>query len=212
MARRSAKLSELLSGSDDRFLLEAFRFASGLDAGSVLNRQEPTNSTFVRAIAENSGAPLLGRLMNLEFYGFVPDHNLTYTDKAAMQQAIETRVPFLDTRLLEFASGMRTNQLATPTATKVLLKECLKPVLPHDVLYRPKTGFGAPVRKWLFEDRPDYMMDVLTSERCRNRGVFNQDAVTDIIDRTARKEVDGAYFVLSLLMVELWCRRFLDVH
>ncbi|MGI9511231.1 MAG: asparagine synthase (glutamine-hydrolyzing), partial [Geminicoccaceae bacterium] len=88
--------------------------------------------------------PDLNRLLYLEQQFFLADHNLTYTDKASMAESIEVRVPFLDRELMQFAATLPVDLKLNGTTTKYLLRKIAEPLLPHDVIYRPKVGFGAP--------------------------------------------------------------------
>jgi asparagine synthase (glutamine-hydrolysing) len=93
---------------------------------------------------------------------------------------------------------------------KWVLKQAMHPLLPRDVIYRPKTGFGAPLRRWLRGELSDFVNDVLSPARVRRRGIFDAAAVSDLVARDRNGQIDAAYPILALLCVELWCRHFVD--
>ena len=98
------------------------------------------------SLAETVGAPILERVLAGEFLGFLPDHNLAYTDKASMAESIEVRVPLLDPRIVAFASRLHPSLKMRRGQPKHFFKQAMSDRLPASILRRKKTGFGAPVR------------------------------------------------------------------
>ena len=86
---------------------------------------------------------------DLELNGFMPDHNLNYTDKMAMKVGVEVRVPLVDRRLVASAMQLPLSAKLSLRETKRILRASQKNRLPSDILNRPKQGFGVPVRSWL---------------------------------------------------------------
>ncbi len=79
-----------------------------------------------------------------------------------------------------------------------------------DVIYRPKTGFGAPLRRWMRNELRPLLGDLLSSDSLTRRGIFDADAVHRLMRRNERGEEDAAYTLLSLMSIEIWCRTFID--
>jgi len=156
------------------------------------------------------GAGALERMLTLEQRFFLADHNLTYTDKMSMATGVEARVPFLDLELVEFASRIPEGMKQRGRVGKWVLKEAMAPFLPADVIHRPKTGFGAPLRRWMQGGLRPLIADLLSARSLTARGLFDPVAVERLVQRNARGEVDAAYTLLSLMSIEIWCRRFLD--
>ena len=102
---------------------------------------------FLKPLPE-SVAPL-ERMLALEQRFFLADHNLNYTDKMSMAAGIEVRVPFLDLELVDFAAQIPTRYKQRGSVGKWVLKKAMEPYLPADVIYRSKTGFGAPLIRWI---------------------------------------------------------------
>jgi asparagine synthase (glutamine-hydrolysing) len=78
------------------------------------------------------------------------------------------------------------------------------------VIYRPKTGFGAPLRRWMRHELRELLGDLLSADSLNRRGLFNPAAVQRLISDNDAGRVDASYTLLSLLCIEIWCRKFLD--
>ena len=98
----------------------------------------------------------------LEQRFFLAEHNLNYTDKMSMAEGIEVRVPFLDLDLVDFASSIPDKFKQRRGEGKWVLKKAMEPYLPNDVIYRPKSGFGAPLRKWMQNELRELLRDYLS--------------------------------------------------
>ncbi len=127
-----------------------------------------------------------------------------------MAAAVEVRVPFLDLDLVEFAARLPAGLKPRGGVGKWVLKKAMEPYLPREVIYRPKSGFGAPLRRWMRHDLRDLLGDLLSAERLGRRGLFEPMAVQRLIAANDAGRVDASDNLLSLLCIEIWCRRFLD--
>ncbi len=156
------------------------------------------------------GISRLERMLLLEQRFFLADHNLIYTDKMSMAAGVEVRVPFLDLDLVEFAARIPPAYKQRGSTGKWVLKKAMEPYLPHDVIYRPKTGFGAPLRRWMRHELRELLGDLLSEESLKRRGLFDSGAVQRLIAANDAGRVDASYTLLSLLCIEIWCRRFFD--
>lgn len=93
---------------------------------------------------------------------------------------------------------------------KYLLKQAMRGILPDTVIDRPKMGFGIPGRRWLAEDIPTFVRDVLCSERARGRGLIRPEVVKAMLDTHLLPGTDLWPQIWSLLILELWCCAYLD--
>ena len=152
----------------------------------------------------------IDRVLSLEQRFFLADHNLTYTDKMSMAAGVEVRVPFLDLDLVEFAQEIPVRLKQRGSIGKWVLKKAMEPYLPKDVIYRPKSGFGAPLRRWMRVELRALLGDLLSERSLRERGLFDPVAVHRLIAANDAGKLDASYTLLSLLCIELWCRRFID--
>jgi asparagine synthase (glutamine-hydrolysing) len=166
----------------------------------------PLLQTLQRVPAERDR---LQRLLYLETKHFLPDHNLNYTDRAGMAVGVEVRVPLLDLDLVQFAASVPARFKQRGTTGKAVFKRAMEPYLPRAAIYRRKTGFGAPLRRWLRHELRPLVADTLSTSALERRGIFNPAAVRRLVERDLAGQVDGAYTVFALMTLELWCRRFL---
>ena len=153
---------------------------------------------------------ILNRMLYCEMVGFMVDHNLNYTDKLGMAVGVEVRVPYLDRDVVNLACRMPPELKMRGPITKYLLRKVAERYLPHDVIYRPKTGFGAPVREWITGALHPMVCERLSRERLQHRGIFDPAAVWNLIERNRRGEIDASYIVWSLLAIESWMQQFYD--
>lgn len=154
--------------------------------------------------------PELNRLLYLEQQFFLADHNLNYTDKASMAESIEVRVPFLDRELMRFAATLPVDLKLKGTTTKYLLRKIAEPLLPHDIIYRPKVGFGAPLQEWLDKELKEMVEEVLSPISLKSRGWFDPKAVEKLRADNKSGRIDATMTIFELICLELWARRFVD--
>jgi asparagine synthase (glutamine-hydrolysing) len=152
----------------------------------------------------------LNRMLALEQRFFLSDHNLNYTDKMSMAVGVEARVPFLDLDLVDFAERIPSNFRQRGAVGKWVLKRAMEPYLPQDIIYRPKSGFMAPLRRWLRSELRPLVGEVLGRDSLKRRGLFRPEAVAALVQANLEGRVDANYTVFSLLCIELWCRTYID--
>jgi asparagine synthase (glutamine-hydrolysing) len=127
-----------------------------------------------------------------------------------MASGVEVRVPLLDTKLLKFASDLPPEMKMRGQHGKYILKKAMEERLPKQVIYRSKAGFGAPMRRWLVTDKEEFLRDLVLSHRALERGFFDSEGIESLISDTKAGRVDGTYTLLSLMVIELWFRQFVD--
>ncbi len=152
----------------------------------------------------------LNKMLFLEMKYFLTDHNLNYTDKMSMAVGVEVRVPFLDKELVEFSTLIPVEFKMRGINTKYILKKVAEKYLPHDVIYRPKSGFGAPVRDWIINDLNDFIDLKLSKENFDRRGIFNYEKVKKLIDKNREGKLDASYIIWAMLSIEFWLIQFYD--
>jgi asparagine synthase (glutamine-hydrolysing) len=212
--RRAQKaLRDAAAGSDAR-LFGYFHWSTPQLAATLLARpvdvddvDEPLATSLVASTPVPKG---LDRLLFLEQRFFLADHNLLYTDKLSMASGVEVRVPFLDLDLVAYANQIPSSVKQRGAVGKWVLKKAMEPFLPHDVIYRPKTGFGAPLRSWVRCDLVPVIDKVLSESALRRRGVFAPTVARALIESDRAGHTDAAYTVFSMLCIELWMQIFLD--
>jgi asparagine synthase (glutamine-hydrolysing) len=131
-------------------------------------------------------------------------------DQMSMAASIESRVPFLDHRLVEFAAGLPARMKLRGFRTKWILREAVRGILPAEILTRKKMGFPVPFGVWMKGKWGDVARDVLLDSKSRQRGIIEPAAVERLIGGHASGEVEGADALWSLLNLELWYRTHID--
>ena len=141
---------------------------------------------------------------------YLPDDLLVKVDVASMANSLEARSPFLDHEFMEFAAKIPADLKLMGKTTKYILKEALKGILPDEVLFRNKMGFGVPIDRWFRNELKDMAYDVILSERAMARGYFKKEAIKKILDEHTSGKWNWQNHIWNLLMLELWQRMFID--
>ena len=141
---------------------------------------------------------------------YLPNDLLVKVDIATMANSLEARSPFLDHKVIEFAASLPESLKMNRFRPKYLLKKVAARLVPPEVVYRRKMGFGVPIAHWFRGEMKDFVRDVLLSPASLSRGVFRPKTIEMYIDQHIRGEVDHATPIWTLLMLELWYRRFID--
>ena len=216
----SRRLTKLFSGAHlegDERLINYFSWIQRDDLKKLYSlefssaiKDSNANSEMLRFLKDLSpNISKLDRMLALEQQFFLPDHNLLYTDRMSMAAGVEVRVPFLDKELVEFAYNIPDHFKQRGSNGKWVLKKALEGYLPRDVIYRPKTGFGAPLRKWMRTDLREFLGDILAPESLVNRGLFDPTAVWKLIADNDNGKIDASYTLFSLLCIEIWCKNYI---
>lgn len=126
-----------------------------------------------------------------------------------MAASIESRVPFLDHKLVEFTAKMPVRMKLRNRETKWILREAMRGILPGEILTRSKMGFPVPFGNWLRNEFRHIVDEYILSERALGRGIFNAEFVRRLVQKhnAGEKHDERLWFLLNF---ELWQRRFLD--
>ncbi len=180
------------------------------DEMRVATRGFDAYATHRRYFEKVKDAAPLNRLLYVDLKTFLPCLNLMTTDKTSMAANLEVRVPFLNREMIEMTARMPPELKLHGFKRKYILKRALEKVLPDDVIWRKKAGFGAPIRSWLRGPLRPLVDDLLSEETVRKRGLFRPEEVRRVIDVNLSGREDFNLQVFQLLNLELWHRQFLD--
>ncbi len=195
---------------EDRYLSYVQVFGRDASANLLLRQPPVSYDAITAAFAGAHSADGLNRLMAVDAETQLPDDLLMLTDKMTMATSLECRVPLLDHELVELAARMPENLKLRGGVLKYTLKQALSDLLPPDILYRKKRGFGTPMGAWLKGELAPLLKSVLSEASVARRGLFRFDAVRDLITAHEKNEVDGTDQLLALLNFEVWARIYLD--
>jgi asparagine synthase (glutamine-hydrolysing) len=141
---------------------------------------------------------------------FLPEHNLTYADKAAMAASIETRPPLVDYRVVEQMFTLPPRHRIRGNTQKWLLKKVSERYLPREIVHRPKAPFNAPLRAWIRGPLAGMVDDLLSETALRRRGLVDAAHVRGLIERDRQGREDHGMLIWTLLTWEIWFQTFFD--
>lgn len=165
----------------------------------------------------NDGSTDLQKISSVETSHYLINTLLRDTDVMGMAHSLEIRAPFIDHHLIEFASTLPDEFKIQNLSSKVILKDAFSDVLPEEVLKRKKMGFAFPLAIWLKKGRlREIVEDALSEENVRRRGWLDPQAVKKHMQNffNIGSETPNSYQayqrVWTLVVLELWARKFLD--
>jgi len=215
--RRLSKAFAYAGHSPDERLMGYFRWATVSTVDSILSPEfadtgNPDSfcSSLLPGLERCQSSDRLTKMLALEMDHFLADHNLNYTDKMGMAAGVEIRVPLLDRELVTCAANIPNHLKQRGKVGKYIFKKAMEGVLPHETIYRKKTGFGVPLRKWMRGPLKPLIDELLSNNTITSRGIFDSTGIQRFREIDAAGRVDASYTILAAACVELWCRTFLD--
>jgi len=160
--------------------------------------------------AQRPDSDFLARMTYLELKLRLPELLLMRVDKITMATSVEARVPFLDHHLVEYALGVPRELKVEGRSGKHILKRALEEILPRDVLYRRKRGFGAPVKQWFRGEMGKILTERVMNSPLRGRDFLNYDFVARLFDEHRRGARDWGFQLWALLNLSLWYERWIE--
>jgi asparagine synthase (glutamine-hydrolysing) len=179
-----------------------FQEVAGGDASDIL----------LRSYAKSDAPDFVDATLDVDVNNYLPDDLLVKVDIATMAHGLEGRSPLLDHPLMEFAASLPSGLKMNGAIKKYILKEAVKPLLPKEIIERPKMGFGVPLDHWFRHELKDLAYDVLLSGSLRQRGYFHEHVVRRLLDEHTRGVRSWHYQLWNLLMFESWHRMFIDAR
>jgi asparagine synthase (glutamine-hydrolysing) len=179
---------------------EAFREAAAEDSCGILLDE------FERTDADQH----LDAVLHADVARYLPDALLVKVDIASMAHGLEARSPLVDHTFMEFAATLPADFKLRGTTTKYIFKRAVRPLLPPEIIDRPKKGFGVPLDHWFRNELREMAHDVLLDRRTVDRGYFRRGAVERLLDEHVKQTCSWADQLWNLLMLEFWHRMFID--
>ncbi len=178
--------------------------------GEVLEQIDAVGEEGRRRSADlQVGVDWLSQLQRGDLEGYLPLDVLTKVDRMSMANSLEARVPLLDHKFVELAATIPAELRLRDGETKYIFKKAMRGILPDEILYRKKQGFGVPLETWFRTHLGDMVKDLLLSDSSRSADFVNPDYIERIMAFHNRgRPMDWQLW--TLISFELWCRRFLD--
>jgi asparagine synthase (glutamine-hydrolysing) len=169
----------------------------------VIGGHEPSTVLTGQAL-ELTGLNEVERMMALDTLSYLPDDILAKVDRAAMGVSLETRVPMLDHRVVEFAWSLPMSTKLRNGVTKWPLREVLYRHVPRSLIERPKMGFGVPIDHWLRGPLRDWAETLLSESRLRQEGYFNSAPIREKWAEHLSGQRNWQYHLWTVLMFQAW--------
>ena len=152
----------------------------------------------------------LNRILYDDMKLYLEGDILTKVDRASMAASLEVRVPFLNRRVVEFATSLPLELKLRRLTGKYLLKRAVANRLPAEIVQRKKQGFAMPVAHWLTSELKELTGDMLSPDRIRRQGLFEPAYVTGLFEDHLGRRRDNRKLIWTLLMFQLWQARYLE--
>jgi asparagine synthase (glutamine-hydrolysing) len=165
-------------------------------------------ANYLRYWNRRSGASPLARMLYADQKTYLVEL-LMKQDQMSMATSIESRVPLLDHKFVEFASQVPEHLKLRGSEGKYILKKAVEDLLPHNILYRKKMGFPTPIRQWLMDSRAKPLFDTLRQKDGVIQSFLDKQAVETLLDRHQRGLEDGTDRIWRLLNLQIWGDTFL---
>ena len=182
---------------------------------SLVAADAPAVSSQPRAFLDGlfNGAECLdlNEISRVELQSFLPYNVLEYADKMSMAHGLELRAPFVDHLLVDYVASLPSDLKLRNGVSKWVLRQAVARDLPKEVLMRPKRGLNPPLGAWLAGPLAPTVRALLDPEAIRRRGLFRPEAVARLLDEQKRGRRDRSLHIWSLLVLEEWFRRRVDV-
>jgi len=201
-----AKVLDIFSSSDQEAVYRCLISHWKRPVDVVLGATEPPT-----VLTDRGQIPSLAdfehRMMYLDTMTYLPDDVLVKIDRAAMAVSLETRVPFLDHRVVEFAWRLPLAMKIRNGQGKWILRQVLKKYVPDELIDRPKVGFGVPLDSWLRGPLRDWAENLLAESRLRQEGFFETQAIRRKWDEHLSGKCNWQYHLWDVLMFQAWLEK-----
>jgi len=144
-----------------------------------------------------------------DFTTYLPDDLLTKVDIDTMAVSLEGRSPFLDHEFMELTAQIPFHlKLKGLNNKKYILKGALCGIIPDEVMFRPKMGFGIPIDTWFRSELKDYMREKLLSGHLIKNNLFKKESIEHILDQHCNTDINFSPHIWALLTLELWFEEY----
>ncbi|HNX02219.1 MAG TPA: asparagine synthase (glutamine-hydrolyzing) [Candidatus Cloacimonas sp.] len=186
-------------------------------------RFEPFNSAFTREADKNCGEQILKKIADIKasrlsnfLYNMMHNTSLQtllhFEDRMAMANSVESRVPFLDNRLVDFVFSLPSAYKVKPPYTKVVHRSAMQELIPEEIYRRQDKGiFSSPFYQvWMKNELKPFITEILTSKTLRERGIWNLPKINFYWHKYLAGDNSQAEMLFNIIALEIWFRQFVD--
>lgn len=152
----------------------------------------------------------LSRTLYCDIKTWLPDDLLVKIDRMSMATSLETRVPYLDHRIVELCTSMPIHLKLKGFTSKYILRKAFSSLIPEEILKRRKQGFTVPLTPWLRKELKEFAQEILSQNSIAKRGYFDYTCIKHILKEHLEGKRDYSREIWSLLVFELWSRAYIE--
>ncbi len=161
--------------------------------------------------AASGSANILDQFQYTDLMTYLPEDLMTKMDVATMANSLETRSPFLDQKVVEYAAKIPAAlKLTRSLNAKYILKETFKDLLPAEIMNRGKMGFGVPIGRWFRGELKDYLKETLLTEKFYRRNILTRESIQALVNDHLESRAENGERLWALVNMEIWFRIFID--
>ena len=196
------KLSDILGVDSETQMYKSLLSICKNPMEIVLNSREPKTQNERSDFGDLTD--LREKMMFLDMLGYLPGDILTKVDRASMAVSLESRIPFLDLRVVDFAWNLPLKYKINEKGSKYILRKLLSKHVPTQMFERPKKGFSIPIGAWLRNELRDWAEDLLDENKLKEQGYFDYKLVRRYWGEHLSGKKDHSHFIWGLVTFQNW--------
>ncbi len=201
------KGADVFPSSSFNFFYRDFHLSNSRNPESIVIGGSEPNTIFSSGEIKHDNLDLIQKMMVFDQMFYLPDYILTKVDRAAMSMSLETRIPLLDHKIIEFSWSLPQSIKYRNGTTKWPLHQILYQYVPKKLVNRPKSGFSIPLSDWLRGSLRDWAEDLLDYNRIKDEGVLNTQKINLLWQEHVSGKRNWAQLLWSILMFQAWYQK-----
>jgi asparagine synthase (glutamine-hydrolysing) len=206
-ANKIKKIDNLILKKNIYELYVAFISASGHENIAIKTKKEEEVNILHNLYQTLNRLSHVQKIMLLDLVTYLSNDILTKVDRASMSIGLETRMPFLDHRIVDFSFKLPIDYKIKDSKTKIILRKVLNKYVPPSIYERSKSGFAVPISLWLKTSLKDWAEDLINIRRMKEEGFLNSDEVHKIWNEHLENKKNHESLLWNILMFQSWIRK-----
>jgi len=206
--RQIRKILDLLPSPDFTALYKTLVSHTDSPSAMLLNPGTEPETVYDRREFIEKNLSHIDKMMFCDLKAYLPDDILTKVDRAAMSTGLETRLPFLDQDVVDFARNLPSEQKISNAHGKIILRQILRRYLPQSLIEKPKKGFAVPMAAWLRGELKDWGAALLDRQRLEHEGLLNYDLIKRMWYDHQHEKQSCERILWNILMLQSWLEKW----